>query len=1108
MRTLFIPIISFVFIFLSFNGSAQSLGKGAVSFSGEVDGVYFNVSGDLKFEQFVVHGSSAYIKVNWNWMKVNHIEYNGVLYDSNYNLIEANFDYLKSGFNGVVELKDYIPTKLGFQSQEQTVYPGSGANYSFDMDTETWDEMDADGRSKIRAEWEKKPFALGVTLKSINGAEIKSMIYKVKERHKELKAAEEKEKKFYTLIDEGERAIANSDYDEAIAKYQKARDLNVRNELADQRLAEARELKEEKEREEVAQNELSMENASREEEKSSNQEKSSDEQKEGKNANTKEDNTTNNSTKQQSEQNQVTQSAANQYLNLARKAEASGDLDRAISYYEKAYAEEPNYSTTVKINSLKQQKSVNRLNNTIEHYSQQYERNRERARQMVAELDRELQEFADKKKAAYQRDKSLYEAEYDNYVSNFDQRVEQHSKVSDLKSAVLNAANGTEIYFTIVRMTGPTPEGFAGGESNSYEFDSRLSWVQNYNVTIYQGIKEIRINDSVKKNIDELLNLFLKKNCVQCEGENKFEKNSIIAAKTPFALFDYLTKSFSNNLNFAKIWSKESTYDIDSDALTSQQNRKTKFDDSDIKWIKQENSRKSNASATLEDFRATINSDFGSFYLSNQRSLMYYHNGKYIRMYFTNLHSNGMSLGRLTPYQVFTEKSYRNAWSLYYTLEQKPAHQLYYRRQIPTVKEDVYHWKNQEDLYLMNQRCIGPKLYSSMNPWTKGEHYFALEKYIPENPYWVLKAFPNGMAPRLIIEIGTFEYDNKSIYTNRIAASVVQVGRSYLRGDSQKKRGDLWIYNVAEEKFGWHTVPRKHFDNKEQNYGYEERKISIENMKYVNFTESAIWTIPEINNGRPFNLGQNPSDFDMFYNTIKQNGLQYLGEEFNVRFESTSDSDFSKAQFIFEYMKEDENKLIRKVDKVIKSKKEQITQEFISSQQSSDLSLTKAETIERLKSLISSFDPIKDSSSILINSKTDDLIYNIKQNRIEKGDEPITAYSIEKDKYFVREYELLKFGSEVSQKWKYKCLDLNAIVGVTINDRDLEIKMAVRLPYLNYYKRMVDNSKEESTYSNDLSFYSSDILYLDFEEDNLAHQEAYELFKHLCFINKQTYINN
>lgn len=1111
MRTLLISILSIAFIYLTNNITAQSLGKGAVAFSGEVDGVYFNVSGDLKIEQFVVYGSTAYVKLNWNWMKVNHIEYNGVLYDSNYNLIEANFDYLKSDFNGLVELRDYIPTKIGLQRQEQTVYAGSGANYSFDMDKETWNEMDADGRAKIRAEWEKKPFVLGVTLKSINGTEITSMIHKVKKRHQDLKAAEENEKKFYALIDEGERAVANSDYNEAIVKYQKALDLNVRNDLAEQRLTQARELKEDQEQE-IAENQDKSDTKNDSNYQSSSNDKKKGEEQEEQQAKKSQDNEKENSDRSndfQSDQNIVVQSAANQYLEIARKAEASGDLDRAITYYEKAYAEEQNYSTTVKINSLRQRKSVNQLNNTIDHYSQQYERNRERARQMIAEMEQNLEQLADKKKTAYQRDKSLYKAEYDNYISNFDQGVEQNSKVSDLKSAVLNAANGAVIYFTIVHMTGPTPHGFAGGKWNSYEYDSRLSREQNYNVTIYQGIKEIRITDSVKKNIDEFVDLFLKKNCVQCEGEKKFEKNSIIAAEKSFAIFDYLTESFTDNLNFAKIWSKESTYDIGSDALTSQQNRKTKFDNSDIEWIKHENRRKSNTSATLEDFRATINSDFGSFYLSSYpKSLVYYNNGKYIRMYFTD--SYGMSLGGLTPYQVFTEKPYQNAWSHYYTLKQKPKNQLYYYRQIPTVKEDVYYLKETEALYLMETRLIGtsklPTLYSSITPWTKGEHYFALEKYIPNNPYWVLKAFPSS-SPRLIIEIGSFEYDNKSIYTNRLAASVIQVGRSYLRGDSQKKRGDLWIYNVAEEKFGWHTVPRKYLDNKEQNYGYEEQKMSIENLDHINFTESAIWTIPEINNGRSFNLGQNPADFEMFYNIIKQDGLSYLGEEFNVSFESTSNSDFSKAQFIFEYMKKDESKLIGKVDHLIKSRKEQIVQEFSSSQQSSDLSLTKAETIDRLKSLIISFDPVKDSSS-LMSLNEGEFIYNMKYNIIENGEENISSYSNRKDKYIVREYEMVKYESIIDQVWEYKCLDLNIIIEVTMNEGDLEIKMATRLPFLRYSKRKEGSEEKTKVYSNELSDSRFDTLYLSFDKDNPDHQEVYELFKHLCLLNKEAHSVN
>lgn len=887
MRTLFIPIISFVFIFLSFNGSAQSLGKGAVSFSGEVDGVYFNVSGDLKFEQFVVHGSSAYIKVNWNWMKVNHIEYNGVLYDSNHNLIEANFDYLKSGFNGVVELKDYIPTKLGFQSQEQTVYPGSGANYSFDMDKETWDEMDADGRSKIRAEWEKKPFALGVTLKSINGAEIKSIIYKVKERHKELKAAEEKEKKFYTLIDEGERAIANSDYDEAIAKYQKARDLNVRNDLADQRLTQARELKEEKEQEEVAQNELSMENESREEEKSSNQEKSSDEkEKEERNdTNETEENTTSNSTKQQSEQNQVTQSAANQYLNLARKAEANGDLDRAISYYEKAYAEEPNYSTTVKINSLKQQKSVNRLNNTIEHYSQQYERNRERARQMVAEMEKEHQDFVERKKAAYYNDKTLYEKEYRSYVINFDKQVEQNPNVSNLKNAVLEASNGEVIYFTSVELGGPNPDGFAGGSWEGYEIPneytnvSELRYNQRYYLKIYQKLREIVVSDDIKNNIDEFEYLFLSKNCVDCNGKKKFFKNSIIASKDPISIFDYLTNSFGGNLQFARIFSETYTQEIGSAELSSKQRNQIKFSDVDIEWVKKENDLKRESFNSLSALAEEVLNGSG-FFLTEQYGrgiLIYYNKGKYVKIFIDQFYESR----NLNISNFLTENPYKNAWDLLV----KRGYSVSYAK-ISGVKEKMYtmNYNAQEKIYDGN---TGKRLWSSDYGnfyWTEKPQYFAYGKMTNK----ILTTYCEGHLPRIILETGTFEYDGESIYDKRRASNVIVTGISY-SGNYLKKKGGKYIYETTKFNLGWHRVPRRYYNDGRVMFEYEEKQIKInqdglDKITYPEWAKTMKWSIPDFNNGVPIKLGGNPNDFNSFFNAIEKNQISYFGREFNVSF--------------------------------------------------------------------------------------------------------------------------------------------------------------------------------------------------------------------------------
>jgi tetratricopeptide (TPR) repeat protein len=193
LRTIFLEkfqvklvLVIMALFFVLTNSSAQSLGRGAVTFSGEIEGVYFNISGDLEFTKYVLRNTQPEVQVKWNWLKVNHIEYGGVSYNELNNPINANFDYLKEDFYGEVEILDYIPTKSNPQRVEETVYAGQIANFLYQMDKEVWEGYGMEIRAEHRDEWENHNDHGVVTLKSVGGKVIDDMIRKVIKRKTEL----------------------------------------------------------------------------------------------------------------------------------------------------------------------------------------------------------------------------------------------------------------------------------------------------------------------------------------------------------------------------------------------------------------------------------------------------------------------------------------------------------------------------------------------------------------------------------------------------------------------------------------------------------------------------------------------------------------------------------------------------------------------------------------------------------------------------------------------------------------------------------------------------------------------------------------------------------
>lgn len=256
----FLPLILILFLFNS-NVKAQSMGKGAVSYIGEIDGIYFSISGDIKFSRYVMRNNQAEIQVKWNWLKVNYIIVDGVQYDQLNNPMNANFGNLTSDFVGEILIKTYIPTKILVQSATLNVYAGSTQNFIYQMDKITWDRYSMEERASFREKWENGPFISDVNLNSVSGGAIESIKYKALQHHKKLEkeqaqdeSAEQKEKNFYELMEKGSFAEYSHDYSSAIASYTKALQLNIDNERANKAIAAAQERKERQEKAEANEN--------------------------------------------------------------------------------------------------------------------------------------------------------------------------------------------------------------------------------------------------------------------------------------------------------------------------------------------------------------------------------------------------------------------------------------------------------------------------------------------------------------------------------------------------------------------------------------------------------------------------------------------------------------------------------------------------------------------------------------------------------------------------------------------------------------------------------------------------------------------------------------
>ena len=171
MKTFILKIFILIFVITTSNNlQSQSYGTGAVTLPNyNINGVNFNISGDLNV-RFVFIDNQPEVKLNWNWVKVNYITYKGVRYDSSNNPFKGNFDYIKSGFNGKVEVTMVAPTVNDIQKETRTVVSGIGStSFVFTINKNIWEDYSFTERDEIKKKWKEQNHPLGVKLLSIDG---------------------------------------------------------------------------------------------------------------------------------------------------------------------------------------------------------------------------------------------------------------------------------------------------------------------------------------------------------------------------------------------------------------------------------------------------------------------------------------------------------------------------------------------------------------------------------------------------------------------------------------------------------------------------------------------------------------------------------------------------------------------------------------------------------------------------------------------------------------------------------------------------------------------------------------------------------------------------
>lgn len=197
MKTFILKIFILIFVITTSNNlHSQSYGTGAVTLPNyNINGVNFNISGDLNV-RFVFIDNQPEVKLNWNWVKVNYITYKGVRYDSSNNPFKGNFDYIKSGFNGKVEVTMVAPTVNEIQKETRTVVSGIGStSFVFTINKNIWEDYSFTERDEIKKKWKEQNHPLGVKLLSIDGIDFINMASSVKSHWSKLQKEKESKNK-------------------------------------------------------------------------------------------------------------------------------------------------------------------------------------------------------------------------------------------------------------------------------------------------------------------------------------------------------------------------------------------------------------------------------------------------------------------------------------------------------------------------------------------------------------------------------------------------------------------------------------------------------------------------------------------------------------------------------------------------------------------------------------------------------------------------------------------------------------------------------------------------------------------------------------------------
>lgn len=193
MKTFILKIFILIFVITTSNNlHSQSYGTGAVTLPNyNINGVNFNISGDLNV-RFVFIDNQPEVKLNWNWVKVNYITYKGVRYDSSNNPFKGNFNYIKNGFNGKVEVTMVAPTVNEIQKETRTVVSGIGStSFVFKINKNIWEDYSFTERDEIKKKWKEQNHPLGVKLLSIDGIDFINMASSVKSHWSKLQKEKE-----------------------------------------------------------------------------------------------------------------------------------------------------------------------------------------------------------------------------------------------------------------------------------------------------------------------------------------------------------------------------------------------------------------------------------------------------------------------------------------------------------------------------------------------------------------------------------------------------------------------------------------------------------------------------------------------------------------------------------------------------------------------------------------------------------------------------------------------------------------------------------------------------------------------------------------------------